>query len=50
MPFAEAHVAIDAPIELVWSVILAFDEYPAWNPSLHWFQSSKLRSCRATSA
>ena len=32
MPHAEAAVAIEAPIELVWGVMLAFDEYPAWNP------------------
>jgi len=32
VPYAEATVAIDAPIELVWSAMLAFDEYPAWNP------------------
>ena len=32
MPYAEAAVAIDVPIDVVWSAMIAFDEYPAWNP------------------
>jgi len=32
MPRAEAEVAIDAPIGLVWRVMLDLDAYPAWNP------------------
>ena len=32
MPWAEVQVAIDAPIELVWRVMLDLDAYAAWNP------------------
>jgi hypothetical protein len=29
---AEASATIDAPAEIVWSVMLDLDAYPAWNP------------------
>jgi hypothetical protein len=32
MPWAEARISIDAPIGLVWRVMLDLDAYPAWNP------------------
>src|SRR5215470_3472719 len=32
MPRAEAEVAIDAPIELVWRVMLDLGAYAQWNP------------------
>lgn len=31
-PRAEASISIDAPLELVWQVMLDVDRYPAWNP------------------
>lgn len=32
MPFAAAAIDIDAPIDLVWNVILDFPKYAEWNP------------------
>ena len=30
-------VVIDAPIELVWEIIIDFDRYPEWNPLNRFF-------------
>lgn len=34
-PVAESHVEIDAPIELVWQVMLDVGAYGSWNPFIH---------------
>ena len=35
MPIAESSIEIDAPISIVWEVMLDFPRYGEWNPFLH---------------
>jgi len=36
MKVFESQIDINAPIELVWQHLTAFEHYPEWNPFVLW--------------